>query len=97
MMKINDLKVEKREPNSSLKLKKKSNGNQSIKENVPSTPNVSTVSSEDEAVTKVSNIKMTPKVLTVSKSNVIDVQYSRNRNSFNVYGKKKFAETYNLL
>lgn len=63
MMKINDLKVEKREPNSSLKLKKKSNGNQShIKENVPSTPNVSTVSYEDEAVTKVSNIKMTPKV-----------------------------------
>lgn len=89
MMKINDLKVEKREPNSSLKLKKKSNGNQSIKENVPSTPNVSTVSYEDEAVTKVSNIKMTPKVLTVhvSKSNVTCVQYSRNRNSFNVYGK----------
>lgn len=71
MTKINDLKVEKREPNSSLKLKKKSNGNQSIKENVPSTPNVSTVSYEDEAVTKVSNIKMTPKVLMVSKSNVI--------------------------
>uniref|UniRef100_K1RB25 Laminin subunit alpha-2 n=1 Tax=Magallana gigas TaxID=29159 RepID=K1RB25_MAGGI len=63
MTKINDLKVEKREPNSSLKLKKKSNGNQSIKENVPSTPTVSTVSYEDEAVTKVSNIKMTPKVL----------------------------------
>lgn len=63
MMKINDLKVEKREPNSSLKLKKKSNGNQShIKENVPSTPNVSTVSYKDEALTKVSNIKMTPKV-----------------------------------
>lgn len=85
-MKINDMKVEKREPNSSLKLKKKSNCNQSIKENVPSTPNVSAVSYEDEAVTKVSNIKMTPKV-TVSKSNVIYVQYSRNRNSFNVYGK----------
>lgn len=87
MTKINDLKVEKREPNSSLKLKIKSNGNQSIKENVPSTPNVSTVPYEDEAVTKVSNIKMTPKVLTVNKSNVIYVQYSRNRNSFNVYGK----------
>lgn len=71
MTKVNDLKVEKREPNSSLKLKKKSNGNQSIKENVPSTPTVSTVSYEDEAVTKVSNIKMTPKVLMVSKSNVI--------------------------
>lgn len=71
MTKISDLKVEKREPNSSLKLKKKSNGNQSIKENVPSTPTVSTVSYEDEAVTKVSNIKMTPKVLMVSKSNVI--------------------------
>lgn len=71
MTKINDMKVEKREPNSSLKLKKKSNGNQSIKENVPSTPTVSTVSYEDEAVTKVSNIKMTPKVLMVSKSNVI--------------------------
>lgn len=71
MTKINDLKVEKREPNSSLKLKKKSNGNQSIKEKFPSTPTVSTVSYEDEAVTKVSNIKMTPKVLMVSKSNVI--------------------------
>lgn len=71
MTKINDLKVEKREPNSSLKLKKKSNCNQSIKENLPSTPKVSTVSYEDEAVTKVSNIKMTPKVLMVSKSNVI--------------------------
>lgn len=70
-MKINDLKVEKREFNLFLKFKKKLNGNQFIKENVLFIFNVFIVFYEDEVVIKVSNIKMIFKVFMVSKFNVI--------------------------
>lgn len=74
-MKINDLKVEKREFNLFLKFKKKLNGNQFIKENVLFIFNVFIVFYEDEVVIKVSNIKMIFKVFIVyvSKFNVICV------------------------
>lgn len=71
MIKINDLKVEKREFNLFLKFKKKLNGNQFIKENVLFIFNVFIVFYEDEVVIKVSNIKMIFKVFMVSKFNVI--------------------------
>lgn len=63
-MKINDLKVEKREFNLFLKFKKKLNGNQFyIKENVLFIFNVFIVFYEDEVLIKVSNIKMIFKVI----------------------------------
>lgn len=72
-MKINDLKVEKKEFNLFLKFKKKLNGNQFIKENVLFIFNVFIVFFEDEVVIKVSNIKMIFKVFIVNKFNVIYV------------------------
>lgn len=67
MAKISNLKVEKRESNTSLKLKQKGSKNQNMKENLPTTPNVSSLSQRDEGLKEVNtNIRMTPKVPTVS-------------------------------
>ncbi|XP_078329240.1 uncharacterized protein LOC144624005 [Crassostrea virginica] len=65
MAKISNLKVEKRESNTSLKLKQKGSKNQNMKENLPTTPNVSSLSQRDEGLKEVNtNIRMTPKVPT---------------------------------
>ena len=68
MTKISNLKVEKRESNTSLKLKQKGNKNQDMKENLPTTPNISSLSQRDEGLKEVNtNIsQITPNVPTVS-------------------------------
>lgn len=61
MTKIKDMKVEKREHNTTLKLKKKSNL-QSEMESTPSTPKAHSVANRDTAQSKTnSNARMTPK------------------------------------
>lgn len=74
MTKIKDMKVEKREHNTTLKLKKKSNL-QSEMESTPSTPKAHSVANRDTAQSKTnSNARMTPKIPPLSKEVICTVK-----------------------